>query len=238
MRKLLVLLLVLVPFAVSAQTADDGESRAEQLFGYLLHNQVDSLYDALAEKVKPMLRREQMNDALAQTEALAGKYVKHGPWTRSDVGDNRIYQSVVTFEHTELMALVALDDNSCMTAIRMMPQTKLNPAGEDEPLPQDAVEVDDTIRSSAEIRLPATLTLSGRSEQPPMVVMVHGSGALDRDETVMANQTFRDLARQLAERGISSLRYDKRTFVYPDQPVNTMDNETALRARIVIRCMC
>jgi predicted alpha/beta hydrolase len=40
---------------------------------------------------------------------------------------------------------------------------------------------------------------------------VHGSGPLDRDETVFANKPFRDLAWGLASQGIAVLRYEKRT---------------------------
>ena len=48
----------------------------------------------------------------------------------------------------------------------------------------------------------------------PCVVMVHGSGPNDRDETVGPNKLFRDLADSLAAYGIASLRYEKRTRVY------------------------
>jgi len=58
-----------------------------------------------------------------------------------------------------------------------------------------------------------------------MVVLVHGSGALDRDETVEANAPFRDLAHGLASRGIGTIRYDKRTLVHPGVPVN-IEQET------------
>ena len=63
-----------------------------------------------------------------------------------------------------------------------------------------------------------------------MVVMVHGSGALDRDESVAANKPFRDIAEGLARYGIGSLRYDKRTYVYPHSAVTSLDEETILDA--------
>jgi hypothetical protein len=63
-------------------------------------------------------------------------------------------------------------------------------------------------------QLPATLTLP-RSDTPvPGVVLVHGSGPHDRDETLGPNKTFKDLAWGLASRGIAVLRYDKRTLVH------------------------
>jgi len=48
----------------------------------------------------------------------------------------------------------------------------------------------------------------------PAVLLVHGSGPLDRDEKIGNQRPFRDIAEGLAERGIAALRYDKRTFVY------------------------
>ena len=64
--------------------------------------------------------------------------------------------------------------------------------------------------------LPGTLTRPVGVEKPPIVILVHGSGALDRDETIGPNRPFRDLAEGLATRGIAVLRYDKRTRVYPE----------------------
>lgn len=71
--------------------------------------------------------------------------------------------------------------------------------------------------------------MPAEGDDAPIVVMVHGSGPLDRDETVYANKPFHDIADGLAERGIASLRYDKRTYAYR-QPVTSMDDETILDA--------
>jgi len=62
--------------------------------------------------------------------------------------------------------------------------------------------------------LGATLTLPEGPGPFPAVVLVHGSGPNDRDETIGPNRPFRDLAWGLASRGFAVLRYDKRTFTY------------------------
>ena len=49
------------------------------------------------------------------------------------------------------------------------------------------------------------------------VVLVHGSGPNDRDETIGANHPFRDLTWALADRGVAVLRYEKRTHQYPQR---------------------
>lgn len=63
--------------------------------------------------------------------------------------------------------------------------------------------------------LPGTFMAPGGSGMFPVVVIVHGSGAGDRDLTIGPNAPYRDIARGLAARGVASVRYDKRTKVAP-----------------------
>jgi len=59
---------------------------------------------------------------------------------------------------------------------------------------------------------PGVLSLPRGPGPFPAVVLVHGSGPSDRDETVGQQRPFKDLAFGLASRGIVVLRYDKRTL--------------------------
>lgn len=72
------------------------------------------------------------------------------------------------------------------------------------------IERDVTI-GTGEWALPGTLTMPVATAAAPAVVLIHGSGPNDRDETIGPNKVFRDLALGLASQGIAVLRYDKRT---------------------------
>jgi len=71
---------------------------------------------------------------------------------------------------------------------------------------------------ASEVRIPTpeghvlagTLLLPDAVEEPPVVVLITGSGPQDRDETVMGHKPFLVLADALARRGIASLRCDDR----------------------------
>ena len=64
--------------------------------------------------------------------------------------------------------------------------------------------------------LPGALTRPKAEGLVPAVLLISGSGPNDRDETIGPNKPFRDLAYGLADRGIASLRVDKRTAVIKD----------------------
>lgn len=91
---------------------------------------------------------------------------------------------------------------------------------------------------NAPLTLPGLLTLPAGPGPFPLVVLVHGSGPNDRDETIGPNRPFRDLARGLGARGVAVLRYDKRTRVYPMSFANrafTVREETIDDAHDAVR---
>ena len=73
------------------------------------------------------------------------------------------------------------------------------------------IEKDITIDSNGN-RLSATVCLPEDKGCAPLVLMLHGSGPLDRDENMKGQRVnvFNTIAHHLARGGIASVRYDKR----------------------------
>lgn len=68
--------------------------------------------------------------------------------------------------------------------------------------------------------LPGVLTVPKGEGPFPAVVLVHGSGPSDKDETIGNLKPFRDLAEGLAELGIAVYRFDKRSYIYGTELMN------------------
>lgn len=66
-------------------------------------------------------------------------------------------------------------------------------------------------------QLAAVITIPKNVSNFPIVVLVHGSGPSDMDETIGTNKPFKDLAAGLAAKGIGTVRYVKRTLLYPNE---------------------
>lgn len=93
--------------------------------------------------------------------------------------------------------------------------------------PESIVEEEIIVGEGTEFELGGTLTLPvNTGEKLPAVVLVHGSGPNDRDETQFSYKPFRDLAWGLAEKGIVVLRYDKRTFSYGPESIKNPNEFT------------
>lgn len=70
----------------------------------------------------------------------------------------------------------------------------------------------------AEFTIHGTLSVPDKGKKKyPAVILVGGSGPVDRDETIGANKIFKDIAQNLVKAGIAVLRYDKRTYTYVDK---------------------
>ncbi|MDP4170667.1 MAG: alpha/beta fold hydrolase, partial [Bacillota bacterium] len=72
--------------------------------------------------------------------------------------------------------------------------------------------VEQFVEFKSDVTLKGTLTLPSQNDTYPVVVMVHGTGRVDRDENTKSIKinAFKKLADFFEEIGFATLRYDKR----------------------------
>jgi len=147
---------------------------------------------------------------------------KVGPYASSDepvvssVGDGYLVQTPLHFERGGLMMRVACLANGTIGGLFFAALPTQADTPHAAALPQGIREQPMDV-SSPLGKLPGMLTLPAGKGPFPAAVLVAGSGPNDMDETIGPNKPLRDIALGLAEAGIASLRYDKRTHVYRQQ---------------------
>ena len=149
-----------------------------------------------------------------QLPAQLGAFKKQAAARRDELQGYEIVLVTCEFEKATLDARVVFDKAGKIAGLGFVPTAP--PAKYDPPPYVDPSKFEETAVTvgSGEWTLPGTLTMPKGDGPFPAVVLVHGSGPNDRDETLGPNKPFKDLAWGLAARGIAVLRYDKRSKVY------------------------
>ncbi len=175
----------------------------------------------LAPKAREALSGGKLEEVWTMLPKQVGARESRSPPRGEQVGESRLV--TITYKH----ALLALDARIHVDAEGLIDGFRIVPAAK---APEAPVQVDGerfTERAVDVAGLPGTLT-APRGDGPfPAVVLVHGSGAHDQDETIGPNKPFRDIAHGLAAKGVAVLRYAKRNLVRPQDfgPEATLDDE-------------
>ena len=80
--------------------------------------------------------------------------------------------------------------------------------------------------------LPGALCVPNNTKNPPVVILLAGSGPNDKDESIGPNKALKDLALGLASNGIATYRYDKRTLTYGKDMKNVDINSEVIEDAI------
>ena len=155
----------------------------------------------------------------------AGAFKRCGTDVRvRTIADKQMVITPCEFERANFDIQFAFDSAGRISGMAFRPATN-TPVPYTEPPyanPSSYSEAETTIGTGDWV-LPATLTVPSGTASVPAIVLVHGSGPNDRDETIGANKPFKDLAVGLASRGIAVLRYDKRTKVHRAKMASVRD---------------
>ena len=148
----------------------------------------------------------QISDQLGTLQSLDAGRV-------SERGGYHIVDLPAAFDNQSLVLQVVLTDSLQVSGFFLRPPA---PQEYDPPayVHEDLFREVDVTLGEDPWTLPGVITVPEGEGPFPAVVLVHGSGPNDRDETIGGSRPFRDLAWGLASNGVAVFRYDKRTKVH------------------------
>ena len=200
-----------------AQVSQNKIDVSNKFLILLTSEQFEEAAACFDEIVLKQLPPEKLKQVWSSVNAQVGKFKKHTDTHTEQIPNYDIVYQTCEFENAVLdVKLVYTKEGDKITGFFFVPpkpkeNEKIPPyAGQDSYLEKE-IEI-----HSGRFILPGTFTYPKDVTAFPVVVLVHGSGPNDRDETIGPNKPFLDLALGLAAKGIGTIRYDKRTLVYRD----------------------
>jgi uncharacterized protein len=229
----LVVLLVIsmaLPAPVSAQEQPDPLTIAQTLLDNLIAGDFTAATAHFDSTMAGALPPAALEQTWATLQQQVGAFQGQLGTSAQTVSGYTVVLITLQFEHMVLAAQIAVSEEGLVGGLHFVPAEAPAPAEPPAYADFDAFTEQDVTVGTGAWALPGTLALPSGEGPFPALVLVHGSGPNDRDETIGPNKPFRDLAWGLASNGIAVLRYDKRTLVHGVAMVEsgefTVDDET------------
>ena len=198
-------------------TLDELKPLAEDILCKLVEGNFSAVVSLFDSAMLQALPEAKLKEIWLQMVGQAGQFKQELACKAVELGVHRIVTVTCQFENAVYDINVVFNQQGQVGGLNYQMAaayvTYHAPAYVDESAFHEA----EVTVGSGEWALPATLSLPVGPAPFPALVLVHGSGPNDRDESLGPNKVFRDLAWGLASQGIAVLRYEKRTKAHASQ---------------------
>ena len=201
---------------------------------YISGREMDRLWSYYDLQIRRYMPPAAFSDFLVEMEFLTGDFISLGSYRCFEVPDEQLKTHVLHLCMEKLDVDMYFthknkEDDWEVMALEFVPaEEEIAENTEAQSIDIDYTETAVTIVGSSAYPLEGIFTMpnSASSTQPvPVCIFVHDFGPHDRDLTLGNTKMFKDFAAELAEMGIASVRYDKRTYAYPDYEAETVWDE-------------
>lgn len=188
--------------------------KAEFFFDLFINKKYLEAYSLFDSTVKSKMDLEQFSALLPNIEKNYGNFLTVIDTISTKETPFEVYNFGCKFEKLNLNIKIVVNQKQEISGFWITPYT-----GKSDYKIPDYVNVAKFREVDVEFglekwKISGTLTIPTRVQKPPVVILIHGSGPNDRDETIGPNKPFKDLAWGIATNKIAVLRYDKRTKLY------------------------
>ena len=193
-----------------ALTKEQAVKLADKDVQCLVNRDFETVAAGFNESIAKQVDAAALRQAWDSVAATAGDFISATGINYESKDGIAVVTTTAEFENLGIIITLSYDNNGKIAGIWF------NFAPEDSKYqPVDTDLFTEEVVFIGEYELKGVVTTPDNTDDYPVVVLVQGSGASDFDETVGANKPFKELAHGLAEKGIASVRINKRLYQKP-----------------------
>jgi len=201
--------------AKTALSKEDALPLAEKHVNMIVTGDYAGVVADCTEAVARQIDAAALEEAFGSMANLAGEYKSIYSVTYEAAEAMATVLTVVEYENTGISVSLTYDNSGKIRGIWF------NTADTGYELTDNDILTEHEI-TVGEHDIKGVVTLPENAENYPVAVLVQGSGASDFDETIGANKPFKEIAHYLAEKGIATVRINKRFYQKPALATNAL----------------
>jgi len=217
MKNKSILVISMLLLLIASLFANNVSDIAMEYLKYLFNENYFAAYEMQTFEMRSQFNVDKMKELITNIKTQFGRFKKMY-YLKQEEREGYIFNIFrADYEKYSLMLTVAVDPKTNKIA-----GFSLNPVQTFKYTPPEGIDLTKIVEKQVEFgkepwKLKGSLTIPKDKKKYPLVILVHGSGPNDRDETIGPNKPFLDIALGLTNKGIAVLRYDKRTFIYKEK---------------------
>jgi dienelactone hydrolase len=197
----------------ASSTTNNSERLARDFVSLLAQQEFSKAEDKFDDTMKTAVPPDKLKTIWIDLLKTAGAFQKMEAARMEAIKQYQVVFVTCQFQKQRLDVKVVIDKTNRIAGLFFVPCQIAEYRLPDYAKPSLFMDRQVTV-GTGQWALPGTLSLPVGKGPFPAVILVHGSGPNDRDESIGANKPFRDLASGLASKGVAVLRYEKRTKQY------------------------
>jgi dienelactone hydrolase len=229
---LMTAMLISMVAAAQAPAQQDYEAMARTVIADLVAKRFDRVAARYTEQMAQALPADKLAASWNGVITQVGAFQSITSVEKEELAGNHIVFVTCAFEKLTLTFRMVFDSQGKFAGFSSVPPASRSPWTAPDYAKLDSFEERTVTVHSGHWDLPGVVTIPKGGGTFPALVLVHGSGPNDMDETIGPNKTFKDITDGLASRGVAVLRYEKRTHKYGSQASDDQNTFTVKEEEI------
>ena len=209
------LLLLIIPFNIACSQQNDYIAKAKIILEQIRNREFSKVTAEFDTNISSRIDTSRLKMTWDKLSPLVGPFVNVIKITTDTAGPDHVVIQHLQFEKRKIDFKLVFGPKGKVKVITFLPDSQREKYNLPDYYKPELITDTTLTLQNGPFRLPGILSRPNKNGRFPLVILVHGTGRNDKDETVGPMKIFKDIAYGLASKDVAVYRYEKRTRVYP-----------------------